>query len=117
LVFSLDLVLSIPNKQLVRNSGVKKVHDWSVDQIPDLFRVSHKVKTQQVSRIRGQRRGDNEFTVYLLNELGPVTLVLELRIVHERFASRSDPSLNGHLHYPNDIDGSLNGLGGYMVNL
>jgi hypothetical protein len=27
---------------------------------------------------------------------------------HDRFGSRYDPSLNGHLHYPNDIDKSLN---------
>ena len=35
-------------------------------------------------------------------------LVLDLRIAHERFGSSSDPSLNGNLHYPNDIDRSLN---------
>ena len=35
-------------------------------------------------------------------------LALELRIAHERWGSRSDPSLNGHLHYPNDLDGPLN---------
>ena len=39
---------------------------------------------------------------------GPVTLVLDLRIVHDRFGSSSDPSLNGNLHYPNNIDRSLN---------
>jgi hypothetical protein len=43
---------------------------------------------------------------------GPVPLVLDLRISHESFGSSSDPSLNGHLHYPpnypNDIDRSLN---------
>jgi hypothetical protein len=27
--------------------------------------------------------------------------VLDLRIVHDRFGSSSDPNLNGHLHYPN----------------
>jgi hypothetical protein len=27
---------------------------------------------------------------------------------NDRFGSSSDPSLNGHLHYPNDIDKSLN---------
>ncbi len=27
---------------------------------------------------------------------------------HERFGSSSDPSINGHLHYPNDLDGPLN---------
>jgi len=35
-------------------------------------------------------------------------LVLDLRIVHDRYWSSSDPSLNGHLHYPNDTDRSLN---------
>ncbi len=37
-------------------------------------------------------------------------LVLDLRIAHDRWGSSSDPSINGHLHYPNDIDRSLNGL-------
>ena len=41
---------------------------------------------------------------------GPVSLVLDLRICHERVGSSSetDPSINGHLHYPNDVDGPLN---------
>jgi hypothetical protein len=30
------------------HSGAKKTHDWMVDQIVDLFRTTHKVKTQQV---------------------------------------------------------------------
>jgi hypothetical protein len=34
-------------------------------------------------------------------------LLVGLRIDHERFGSRSDPTLNEHLHYP-DIDRSLN---------
>jgi hypothetical protein len=45
---------------------------------------------------------------YLADVAGPVPLVLDLRIAHERFGSSSDPNLNGHLHYPNDIDNSLN---------
>ena len=44
-----------------------------------------------------------------MNEEGPVPLVLDVRIVHAAgFGSSSDPNLNGHLHYPNDIDRSLN---------
>ncbi len=43
-----------------------------------------------------------------MNETGPVSLVLDLRIAHDRFGSSSDPSLNGNLHYPNNIDRSLN---------
>ncbi len=45
---------------------------------------------------------------YLGNESGPVSLVMDLRIAHDRFGSSSDPSLNGNLHYPNKIDRSLN---------
>ncbi len=45
---------------------------------------------------------------YLRNSVGPVSLVLDLLIAHDRFGSRSDPSLNDQLHYPNDIDKSLN---------
>jgi hypothetical protein len=67
------------------NSGVKKVHNWEVDQIADLFRTTHKVKTHQVVRSRGQQCGDIEFAGYLANEAGPVPLVQDLRIAHERF--------------------------------
>ena len=42
------------------------------------------------------------------NAEGPVPLVPDLRIAHERFGSTSDTSINGHLHYPNDLDGPLN---------
>jgi hypothetical protein len=47
---------------------------------------------------------------YLDNPGGPVPLVLDLLIAHDRFGSSSDPTLNGTLHYPNpnDIDRSLN---------
>ena len=57
----------------------------------------------------------NDFTVlfgelagYLANEAGPVPLVLDLRITHERIGRSSDLSLNGNLRYPNDKDRSLN---------
>jgi hypothetical protein len=45
---------------------------------------------------------------WLPRESGPVPLVLDLRIAHEKFGSSSDPSINGRLHCPNDIDGPLN---------
>ena len=35
------------------HSGAKKAHNWAVDQLADLFRTTHKVKTQQVARSRG----------------------------------------------------------------
>ena len=56
---------------------------------------------------RGQQCGDIEFAGYLTNAAGPLPLVLDLRIAHERFGCSSDPSINGHLHYPNDVDRSL----------
>ena len=40
------------------HSGAKKAHDWAVDQLADLFRTTHKVKTQQVVKSRGQHCGD-----------------------------------------------------------
>ena len=43
-----------------------------------------------------------------MNAAGPMPLVLDLRIDHDRFGSSSDPNLNGKLHWPNDIDKSLN---------
>ena len=75
------------------HSGAKKAHDWAVDQIADLFRTTHKVKTQQVARSRGQRCGDIEVAGYLANAAGPVPLVLDLRIAHESWGSSSDPVL------------------------
>ncbi len=35
-------------------------------------------------------------------------LVLDLRIAHDRMGSSVDPSLNGHLKYPNNLDQLLN---------
>ena len=61
-----------------------------------------------MARSRGQRCGDIELAGYLANAAGPVPLVLDLRIAHERWGSSSDPSINGHLHYPNDLDRPLN---------
>ncbi len=92
------------------HSGAKKAHDWAVDQLTDLFRTTHRVKTQQVVKSLGQHCGDIELEGYLANSSGLVPLVLDLRLVHDRFDSRSDPTLNGRLHY-NDIDKSLNEVG------
>ena len=57
------------------HSGAKKAHDWMVDQLADLFRTTHKVKTQQVVKSRGQHCGDIELVGYLANVAGPVPLV------------------------------------------
>ena len=37
--------------------------------------------------------------------------MLDLRIVHDRVGSSTDPNLNGHLKYPNNFDQSLNDPG------
>jgi hypothetical protein len=84
-------------------------HDWMVDQVTDLFRTTNKVKTQQVVKNRGQHCGDIELAGYLANESGPVPLVLDLRITHDlRVGSSTDPTLNGHLRYPDNLNQSLN---------
>jgi hypothetical protein len=36
-----------------------------------------------------------------------VPLVLDLHVVHDRVGSSTDPALNGHLRYPNNLDQSL----------
>jgi hypothetical protein len=88
------------------HSGVKKTHDWEVEQLTDFFRTTHHTKTQHVTKNRGRHCGHIQLEAYLVNTVGPVSLVMDLHIDHDRFGSSSDPSLNGHLHYPNDIDKS-----------
>jgi hypothetical protein len=83
-------------------------HDWVVDQLADLFRTTQKDKTHQVVKSRGQNCGDIELVGYLANVSGPVSLVLDLRVTHDRCGSSDDPALNGHLRYPNNLDQSLN---------
>ncbi len=71
---------------------------WN-EQIAELFRTTHKVKTQQVARSRGQRCGDIELAAYLADAAGPVGLVLDLCITHERWGSSSNPVINGILFH------------------
>jgi hypothetical protein len=93
------------------HSGTKKTHDWAVDQLADLFRTTRKAKTHQVVKSRGHHCGDIELVGYLTNESGPVPLVLDLHVAHDRVGSSADPALNGHLRYPNNLDQSLNDAG------
>jgi hypothetical protein len=85
------------------HSDAKKAHDWAVDQLADLFRTTHKVKTQQMATSRGQRCGDIELAGYLANAAGLVPLVLD-----HTTDSGVVLSINENLHYPNDVDRSLN---------
>jgi hypothetical protein len=64
--------------------------------------------TFSISSLSGHRTSGNQAAGYLANVADPVPLVLDLRITHDRFGSSSDPNLNGKLHWPNDIDKSLN---------
>ena len=89
------------------HSGVKKDHDWTVDQLADLFRTTNKVKTQQVVKNRGHHCGDIELAGYLANPADPVPLVMDVRVSQDRVGSSTDPALNGHLRYPNNLDQSL----------
>ena len=57
------------------HSGVKKAHDWAVEQLADLFHTTHRVNTQQVVKSRGQRCDDMELVTYLSNNEGPAPLV------------------------------------------
>ena len=97
------------------HSGAKKAHDWKVDQVADLFHTTHKTKTHQVIRSRGHHCGDIELAGYLDNQAVPVSLVLDLRITHDRVGRSSDLSLNGNLRYPNDNDRSLNEDATYKI--
>ena len=81
------------------HSGAKKAHECSVEQLADLFHTTQS---------RGERCDDIKLDDYLANATGPVPLVLDLRIAHDRWGSSSNPSLNGNLHYPADIDRTLN---------
>ena len=64
--FQLDVVGGHLNT-FTTHSGVKKTHDWMVDQLSDLFRTTHKVKTQQVVKNRGHHCVDIELAGYLVN--------------------------------------------------
>jgi hypothetical protein len=85
------------------HSDAKKTHEWTVDQIADLFRTTNKVKTQQMATSRGQRCGDIELAGYLTNATGLVSSVVDLTT-----DSGVVLSINGNLHYTNDVDRSLN---------
>jgi hypothetical protein len=91
---------------MYRRSGAKKAHDGH-------FLVCRKRSPILINRKRNRGLGAgvsdvriSTWLVYLANVAGPVPSVL--RIAHERFGSSSDPRTNGHLHYPNDVDRSLN---------
>jgi hypothetical protein len=60
------------------HSDTKKAHDWVVEQLTDLFRTTHKVKTQYVTKSRGRDCGDFELSAYLANLTG-LTAFLQIQ--------------------------------------
>jgi hypothetical protein len=76
-----------------------RLSNWLTVSVP---RITPRRNTL-LTKSRGRHCGDLELVSYLANAAGPVPLVLDLRNAHDRFGSSSDPSLNGHLHYPNNI--------------
>ncbi len=66
-------------------------------------------------KIRGHHCGDIELGGYLSNVTGPVSLVLDLRVAHDRVVSSTDPGLNGHVRYPNNLDQFLNDTTGDKI--
>jgi hypothetical protein len=93
--FFLKLTTGRSINLLYRPFGCQEAHDWAVDQLADIFRTTHKDKTHQVVKRRGQPCGDIELVGYLSNVSNPVSLVLDLRVPHDRVGSRADPALNG----------------------
>jgi hypothetical protein len=79
------------------HSGAKKAHDWAVDQPADLFRTTHAMKIQHITNNRGRHCGDVELAAYFANVADPLSLMLDLRIAHDRFGSSSDLNLNVHI--------------------
>jgi hypothetical protein len=70
------------------------------------------VQAQLNLESRGQHCGDIELAGYLAKEAGPVPLVLDLRIAHDRVRNSTDPTLRYHLCLL-----LLVRLGGYIANL
>jgi hypothetical protein len=105
----LRLSTNSKNKNVVPLGKNKKKH-WSHESKRNIAFASsiRNKQTQQVVKNRGQHCGNIELAGYLQNVVGTVPLVLDLCISHERWESSTDPTLNGHLHYPNDLDKPLN---------
>jgi hypothetical protein len=79
------------------------------------FHTTTKVNKKTKVKRQGQHSGDIEVAGYLTNTTGPVPLVMDLRIPHDRVGSRTDPTLHGHLRYPNNLHKSLNDAATYKI--
>jgi hypothetical protein len=91
------------------HSGAKKAHDWRLINLLTFFAQRIRLKHSrwlkpEVSIVVTSNWRD----IYRMRRARCLWCVLDLRIVQDRFGSSSDPSLNGHLHYPNALDRSIN---------
>ncbi len=60
-----------------------------------------------LTRVPSTRVPKRHTTEWLINLL-TFFAQLDLRIAHDRVGSNTDPNLNGHFEYPNNLDQSLN---------
>ena len=100
---------ALPHARFGAHSGATKAYDWMVSVLGPLFRTAgHVVRTQHgVTASAGQRRGDVEIRNYLHDQAGSRSLVFDLSIAHDRFASSSHVQQNGCLSHPQDLDAPL----------
>jgi hypothetical protein len=105
----MDTQIPVIVENPVTDCGWRRTTTGRLTKFLNFPRTTHRTKTQHVTESRGRHCGDVDLTVCLANSEGPqVSLVLDLHITHDRFGSNSDLNLNGHLHYPNGMDKSLN---------
>ncbi len=74
--------------------------------VPRIFRLTPLDHLCTCTVHSGVKKAHDWMLIIFLTSFAP--LILDLRVTHEGFGNSSDPSLNGHLNYPNDIDRSLN---------
>ena len=67
--------------------------------IPLLARPPVCIPTVVECAMAANGKGEKKLGVYLANAAGPVPLVLDLRIAHQRWGRSSDPSINGQSQY------------------
>jgi len=83
-----------------------QAHDWAITQLQPLFRsLGHAVRVQTaVTASKGNQRGDVEIKDYLRHNGVDRTLVFDFSMAHDRWGATDEPSKNGQLCYPHDLN-------------
>ncbi len=89
------------------HSGVKKAHDWMVAKFLTSFTQPIKQKRDRSLKVGVIIVGTSSYWDTLRMRRARC-LWCWISVSPRPLGSSSDPSLNGHLHYSNDIDRSLN---------